>query len=141
LSGARKILQVTLILMLSAGVFGQTSQVPYAANSDGPGPTFSNSQVGRSFPGSYSSIRQVNFRNLRVPAFDTAGKPAGSISFKNGRYKNDESGTHYSEEVDSPPRYSLLRMAACNPGRRSAGILFFRQTSPRIHSTQARRRL
>ena len=101
MSGTRKIRQVTLLSVLLTAAFGQTSQVPYAAYGDGTGPTFSNSQAGQSYPGSYSSIRQVNFRNFRVPVFDAAGKPAGSISFKNGRYKSDEPGSNYAEELDS----------------------------------------
>ena len=101
MSGTRKIRRVTLLSVLLTAAFGQTSQAPYAAYGDGTGPTFSSSQAGQSYPGSYSSIRQVNFRNLRIPVFDGAGKPAGSIAFKNGRYKSDDHVTQYSEEVDS----------------------------------------
>ncbi|MGI9069829.1 MAG: hypothetical protein ACR2JB_00510 [Bryobacteraceae bacterium] len=38
---------------------------------------------------------------MRFPTFDAAGKPAGSISFKKGRYKRDAPDHHYLEEVDS----------------------------------------
>jgi len=90
-----------LLPLLIAGAFGQTSQVPYAPNSDGPGPTFTKESVSFSFPGSYSSIRRVDFRNLRLPIFDAEGRPAGSISFKNGRYKYDRPDDHYAEKVTS----------------------------------------
>lgn len=83
--------------MLSAGAFSQTSQVPYASNGDGPGPTFSYSETSQLYPGFYSSIRAVDFRNL---CGDAAGKP-GRRCLKNGRYKSDEPGSNYSEELDS----------------------------------------
>ena len=80
----------------------QTSLVPYAPDSDGPGPTFTCENVSSSFPGHYSSIRKVDFRNLRFPVLDAGGRPAGSVSFKNGRYKsNSDPDDHYSEELDS----------------------------------------
>ena len=67
-------------------LFGQISPVPYAPNSDGPGPTFASQTVASSFPGKYSSVEKVDFRNL---------KP-----LKDGRYKEDEGGVHYSEQLD-----------------------------------------
>ena len=96
-----KMRQIVLLLILLAGAFGQTSPVPYAPNSDGPGPTFTNDQIAYSFPGAYSSIRKVDFRNLRSPIFDADGKPVGSPSLKNGRYRHDEPDNHYSENLDS----------------------------------------
>jgi hypothetical protein len=65
-------------------LFSQTSLVPYAPNSDGPGPTFSNEIVAAAFRGRYSSIRKVDFRNL---------KP-----LKNGHYRED--GGRYAQELD-----------------------------------------
>jgi hypothetical protein len=86
--------QLALLFILLAGAFGQTSQVPYAPDSDGPGPTFTTENISLSYPGSYSSIRKVDFRNLN-------GKPAGSFSLKNGNYKDDEPGSHFSMDLDS----------------------------------------
>ena len=75
------------ISLILASAFGQTSRVPYAHNSDGPGRTFTSEITESSFPGRYSVIHKVDFRNL---------KP-----MKNGRYRRNEDGGHYSEEVDS----------------------------------------
>jgi hypothetical protein len=80
---------VRTIALLVCGLtllFSQTSPVPYAPNSDGPGPTFSNETATNSLPGRYSSIQKVDFRNL---------KP-----LKNGRYRENGDGVHYSEELD-----------------------------------------
>ena len=90
-----------LIFSVFATEQGQTSPVSYAPDSDGPGPTFTCENVSFSLPRSYSSIRKVDFRNLRLPIFDAGGRPAGSVSFKNGRYKNSDPGDHYWEELNS----------------------------------------
>ena len=76
----------TFAALVVASVFGQGSSIPYAPNSDGPGPTFASQIVASSFPGKYSSINRVDFRNL---------KP-----LKNGRYQEDEGGVHYSEQLE-----------------------------------------
>jgi len=89
------------LLILVAAVFGQTSQVPYAPGTDGPGPTFTNETVNLSYPGSYSSIRNVDFRNFNFPILDQAGKPAGSFSLKDGHYKHGEPGDRFSMDLDS----------------------------------------
>jgi hypothetical protein len=82
--------------LLAAIALGQTSQVPYAQQSDGPGPTFTSENVSVSYPGSYSSIRKVDFRNFKIPFFDE--KP---FSLKNGHYKHDEPLGHWSIDLDS----------------------------------------
>jgi hypothetical protein len=82
--------------LLPSMAFGQTSQVPYAQQSDGPGPTFASENVSVSYPGSYSSIRKVDFRNFKIPFFDE--KP---FSLKNGHYKHDESLGHWSIDLES----------------------------------------
>jgi len=79
--------KLALLFTLLADAFGQTSQVPYAPDSDGPGPTFTSENISLSYPGSYSSIRKVDFRNL---------KP-----LKNGHYKDDEPGSHFSMDLVS----------------------------------------
>jgi hypothetical protein len=93
--------QLALLSILLASAFGQTSSVPYAPDSDGPGPTFRNRQVLHSYPGSFSSIRRVDFRNFRFFSFDEAGRPSGSFSLKNGHYKHDEPLSHESVDLDS----------------------------------------
>jgi hypothetical protein len=70
-----------------APAFSQTSHVPYASGSDGPGPTFTNETITDALPGKYSSIHKVDFRNL---------KP-----LKNGRYQEHEDDVEYSEELDN----------------------------------------
>jgi hypothetical protein len=82
---------LTPMLFLAATAFGQTSDVPYAPNSDGPGPTFHSADLNISFPGSYASIREVDFRNLRT----------GRYQLRNGTYKHDDRGEHLSVQVDS----------------------------------------
>ncbi len=72
-----------LLFLLAAAAFGQASQVPYAPNSDGPGPTFTVENENRSCPGAYSSIRKVNFRKL------------------DGRQEKHEPDDHYSMKLDS----------------------------------------
>ena len=77
---------IALLLFGLTTTFSQTSQVPYALDSDGPGPTFTNETVTNSLPGKYSSIQKVDFRNLRP--------------LKNGRYRERENGSFSSEELD-----------------------------------------
>jgi hypothetical protein len=78
---------LALISLILACAFGQTSRVPYAPQSDGPGPTFTSEISESSEPGIYSALSKVDFRNL---------KP-----MKNGRYQKNRDGIHYSKEVDS----------------------------------------
>jgi hypothetical protein len=77
---------VALLFFGLTSLCSQISPVPYAPDSDGPGPTFTNETITSAFPSRYSSLRQIDFRNL---------KP-----LKNGRYRRDERGVHYSEQLD-----------------------------------------
>jgi len=101
MEGSEMMRRVALLFLLVANAFGQKSPVPYALESDGPGPTFTSEDVSLSYQGSYSSIRNVDFRNLRVFVPDGAGKPAGSVLLKKGHYKRDESLSHFSMDLDS----------------------------------------
>ena len=92
---------LALLFLAAAGAFSQKSQVPYALDSDGPGPTFTSENVSLSYPDSYLSIRKVDFRNLKFPFFDTSGKSAGSVPLKSGHYKHDEPGDRSSIDLDS----------------------------------------
>ncbi len=85
-----------VFLFLVAGAFGQKSQIPYASDSDGPGPTFASENASRPYTGAYSSIRKVDFRNFRYLIFDEAGKPAESFPLKNGHYEDHEPYSNYS---------------------------------------------
>jgi len=80
------ILALALLVCLQATLFSRTSPVSYAQNSDGPGPAFTSETVTYSLPGKYPSIGKVDFRNLRP--------------LKNGRYRDDKVGVHYSEELN-----------------------------------------
>jgi hypothetical protein len=92
---------VVLLFLLMVAALGQRSSVPYAPDSDGPGPTFTNEGVNLSYPGTYSSIRKVDFRNFKFAIFDKAGKPAQRFFLKNGHYKHDERDSHSSLDLDS----------------------------------------
>lgn len=83
--------QLVLALIPVAAALSQTSQIPYAPGSDGPGPTFTSETVRRSYPGSYSSIHKVDFRNFTFPLTDQPGIPAGSLVLKNGHYQGTPS--------------------------------------------------
>jgi hypothetical protein len=84
--GTDVIRAVALLVSALTPVFSQSSPVPYAPNSDGPGPTFSSKAEINVLPGRYSSIQKVDFHNLRP--------------LKNGRYQENKDGFHYSEELD-----------------------------------------
>jgi hypothetical protein len=84
--------------MLLTGAFGQTSQIPYAPDN---GPLFSNDQISHLYPGSFSSIRRVNFRNFRYLSFDEAGNPTEDFSLRNGHYQHDEPLDRQSIDLDS----------------------------------------
>jgi hypothetical protein len=93
---------VSLGLRLASSAFGQTSSVPYAFGSDGPGPTFESRQLAYSYPGTYSSIRNLNFRNFTFLNFDAVGEPAGDLTLKNGHYKEENQPFgYYSVDLDS----------------------------------------
>lgn len=62
------------------------SPVPYA-----DGPSYSATKETHSYPGSYRSIRTVDFRNLND----------GDVELRNGHYGRDEPFDHYSVDLDS----------------------------------------
>ncbi len=78
--------------LLITGAFAQTSQVPYDKLNGGP--TFESRQVSIAYPGSYPSIRYVNFRNFTFHSSD-------DISLKNGRYKLDEPASYFAARLES----------------------------------------
>ena len=86
--------QLALLLILFARAFGQTSQVPY----DETGPTFLIRDGADPYPGSYLSIRKVDFRNLPFHGDDDNGKP---INLRNGHYKHDDPYGHFSIDLGS----------------------------------------
>jgi len=112
--------QLALLLFPIVAVFSQTSRVPYAPGTDGPGPTFTNDTTGLSYPGSYSSIRNVDFRNFNFPASDRAPTPAGSFSLKNGHYKVDEGYVHFSMDLDS-----VHYLSASTPSKGDFALVLF----------------
>jgi hypothetical protein len=73
-------------------LFSQLSPVPYGSNTDGPGQTFSSKPDSTVFPGKYSSIQKVDFRNLRYPDL--------GISLKNGHYRHDKPGDQQEVDLD-----------------------------------------
>ena len=93
--------QLALLFLLVANAFSQKSQVLYAPNSDGAGPSFTIENASLSYRGSYSSIRKVDFRNFTLPLFDQDEKSTGRLSLNNGHYKHDEANAHFSMDLDS----------------------------------------
>lgn len=86
-----------LILLLVVATLGQASGVPYEVG----GPTFVSEIVSHSYPGIYSSISKVDFRNFEVLFFDRGGRPVDSILLRKGRYKHNKPFDHFSMEVVS----------------------------------------
>jgi len=84
---------------LLPGLFGQTPAVPYDPI---VGPTFTNRQFRFQYPGSYPSLRNMNFRDFTFfQNFDAEGKPAGSVALKNGHFGHDEPGDRYLVDLES----------------------------------------
>ena len=108
-------MKLWLVPFVVVSGFAQTSDVPYAPNSDGPGLTFTTKQVRNCYPGSFSSVRTVNFRSLNFQRFGTDGKPSG-YALKNGHFQLDAKFDHYSTDLDSihylPAADSLVGEAA-----------------------------
>ena len=66
-----------------------SSPVPYCTQCDGSEPTYSSRQFRQSYIGAYSSIRNVDFLNLKVRAH------------RNQHHNNDDPEDHYSEKPSS----------------------------------------
>jgi len=94
-------MKLWLLPFVVVSAFAQTSDVPYAPNSDGPGLTFTTERVGNCYAGSFSSIRTINFRNFRFPNFGKDGKPSGGYVLKNGHFQHDAEFDHYSTDFES----------------------------------------
>ena len=92
---------VALMSLTFANVFAQMSPVPYATYGDATGPTFSDKQIILSYPGTHSSIRKVNFRNLRFFDFDKDGKAVAVFRLRSGHYERNQPFDHESMELDS----------------------------------------
>src|SRR5207248_7651198 len=86
---------------LIVSAFGQTSDVPYAPDSDGPGPTFTIRQLRNCYPGSFSSIQTINFGTFKFLNFGNDGKPSGGYALKNGHFQRDTKFDHYSTNLES----------------------------------------
>jgi hypothetical protein len=86
-------LTLAFSLILLAGAFGQTSQVPYDPTY---GPTFANTEAHISYPRSYSSIRKVNFRKLAIADDEkSASKP------RKEKHERRDPFDHFSITLDS----------------------------------------
>src|SRR5579872_4620986 len=94
-------MKLWLLPVIVVSAFGQKSDVPYAPGSDGPGPTYTSKEVHDVYPGSFSSIRKIDFRNFKYLSFDDTGKVADSFALKKGHYKHDEELGHYKIDLDS----------------------------------------
>ncbi len=94
-------MKLRLLPLVVVSVFAQTSYVPYAPNSDGPGPTFAIKRVRDCYPGSVSSMRTIDFRNFKFLNFGADGKPSGGYALKNGHFQRDAKFDHFSFDFDS----------------------------------------
>jgi hypothetical protein len=54
-----------------------------------------------SYPGSFASLRKIDFRNFNFLSFDKDGKPSPDFALKNGHFQHDEETNHYSYDLDS----------------------------------------
>jgi hypothetical protein len=95
--------------LISAGA--QTSPVPY--DSINGGPTFAMTQVNQVYPGAYSTISAVNFRDFAFPEFDESGRPVEWLQLTNGSYQHDEPNFHSSASFESV--YYLAGPASIRP--------------------------
>ena len=94
-------MKLWLLSLLIASGFAQTSNVPYAPNSDAPGPTFTVQEVHNCYPGSVSSIRAIDFRNFQFLEFGEDGKPSDHDAMKNGHSQRDAEFDHSETDLDS----------------------------------------
>jgi hypothetical protein len=104
-----------ILLSLSSSLFAQAPPVPYAQFF---GPDFDNVHVDRAYPGSYPSIRKVDFRNWKLIVFDQTGKQDSVLLLKNGRRKwkgkgevdeaNLEEVAYLTPVGASGPEYALV---------------------------------
>jgi hypothetical protein len=80
------------LALIVASAFAQSSDVPYDSNG---GPTFAIKRVRNCYPGSFSSIQKIDFRNFRFLTFGKDGKPSGGYALKNGHFEHDDEFDHY----------------------------------------------
>ena len=104
-----------LLPFILATAFAQNSDVPYAPNSNGPGPTFSDERVNNLYPGSYRSLSNIDFRDFTYLDFDKAGRPSGRYALRKGHFQQDDEFNHSSMDLASIyylPRESTTGAAA-----------------------------
>jgi len=95
-------MKLWLLPFIIVSGFAQTSDVPYAPNSDGPGPTYTIERVRDCYSGAFSSIRAINFRDFHFLRFGKDGRPSGGATrLKNGHFQHDDKFDHYSIEFES----------------------------------------
>src|SRR5438477_9630174 len=71
----------------AVAALAQESDVPYAPDSDGPGPTFESKRINDVYPGSHSSLRRINFKDFTFIDFDEHGQLRDRYPLKNGHYQ------------------------------------------------------
>lgn len=89
-----------LLLVFLATARAQSPPVPYEPNSDGPGPTFSISNDVDNFPGTYTSIRNVNFRKLPNP-FALSGEGSSVLAAVKKFFARKDPDFHSSQKLET----------------------------------------
>jgi hypothetical protein len=67
---------------------GQRSDVPYAADSDGPGPTYQSTRLNGVYPGSWPSLRKIDFANFTFLGFGENDRKSGRFRLSHGRFQS-----------------------------------------------------
>lgn len=133
-------------LPVSQLLSAQSSSVPYDTDFGG-GPTFDVVSASYSYPSSYRSIREVEFKNLTLNVLEEKAKPE-RYRLKNGRCETDDhpghtsvelGGIHYLSPGEAGREYAMALYSMNSVGGSSSqeGIAqVFELSSKRLRVTQ-----
>jgi len=102
------------------GLAGQTSPVPYDALNGG-GLSLTNRPVAFTYPGAYSSLRNIDFRNFKFQAFNLDGKAYDQTNaLRNGRWRPADPMDRHRVELKA---IYNLRRSSPNHGESALALL------------------